>query len=410
MASLIQGPVGSQNYTANSRFIDGEGRIYFNPKRMDFPLITFLGINGRKAPIVGDAYGGDTKIEGKALSKRKVENAQFRIFTDSVMPSATTTTATATSSGTTLTVADASVFTPNDILFVPRTGERMLVTASNATTSLTVTRAYGTSGYALLVNDNLVRIGSAYPVNALSGTAKSTQVQEAYNYTQIFRTPAAIGRTDKDSKLNYINTSDWERLKMEAAVEHLRTQNKAFWFGVPNQGTDSGSGAYQRTTGGMFNYIQTNVMDLTAAGGQLTPQVLDSFAEQVFDLGSSQKYLFCSPRVLSRINSLQSNIIRMKPMETVYGLDLAKYVTSHGEFILVREPTFGNTSLAAQYGGTAVCVDPEQIKYAYLNNAENEWHDNIQENDRDGVKGEWLCEAGLHLANENTHGVFQGVV
>lgn len=411
----IQGPVGSNNYTASSRFIDGEGRIYFNKKRFDMPLISFLGMNGRKYELEGDAVGGSVKgVSGKALSKRQVENAKFTIFTDTVLDGATTLNFSAgyNASATSMVVVDATQFTPFDVILVPRTGERMMVSAVVlGTNTITVTRGWGSTAVAVVNGENLTRVSSAYPVNALSGIAKSTQVQEDFNYTQIFRTPVAIGRTDKDSKLNYSNASDWERLKMQAAVEHLRAQERALWYGVTaeNAAVDA-SGARQRTTGGVFSKISSNVSDLSAAGGILTQQAMDNFAELVFQYGSGEKIAFCSPRVLSRINSLVTNLIRIETTTDMYGLSLGKYVTSHGTLTLVRTPHFSDPGYANTYGGSMVVLDPEQIKYAFLKNAENEWHDNIQENDRDGSKGEWLGECGLHLANEKAHGIMQGIV
>lgn len=411
MANVI-GTVGSSNYSSNARYIDGEGRIYFNPKRFDMPFISFLGMNGRKYEIVGDAAGGTLNISGKALSKRQVENAQFRVFTDTVMENATTVNNSGgyNSSAVSIVVTDGTQFTAFDILYVPRTGERMMVSAVSSNT-LTVTRGWGSTAAAVNDGENVVRLSSAYPVNALSGTPKSTQVQEDYNFTQIFRTSTSIGRTDKDSRLNYSSGSDWERLKPETAVEHLRSQDRALWHGVRNEtaAVDS-SGARQRTTGGFFQFVTTNVMDLTAAGGILTQQVMDAFAEQVFAYGSNEKFAFCSPRVLSRINGLASGLIRMSTSESMYGLNLTTYETSHGVLRLVRTPHFGDPGFANQFGGTMAVVDATQVKYAYLKNGENEWHENIQENDRDGVKGEWIGELGLHLANEKTHGILQGVI
>lgn len=413
MPANVLGPVGSANYTASARFIDGEGRIYFNPKRFDMPLISFLGINGKKADLVANGYGGVTNISGKALSKRQVENAKFTIFTDSVLDNATTVNNAGgySSSATSVIVTDSTQFVPHDELYVPRTGEMMMVSGVvTSTNTLTVVRGWGSVAAALNNGENVVRVSSAFPVNSLSGVAKSTQVQEDFNYTQIFRTPVALGRTDKDSRLNYSNASDYERLKMEAAVEHLRAQERAFWYGRRNEtaAIDS-SGARQRTTGGVFQYVTSNVMDLSGAGGTLTPGVLDAFAEMVFQYGGTTKYAFCSPRVLSKINSLATNVIRIEPEASNFGLNLMKYTTSHGELMLVRTPHFGDAGFSSQYGGSMVVLDPEQVKFAYLKNAENEYRENIQENDRDGQKSEWLAECGLHIANEKAHGILQGV-
>lgn len=409
--ALVQGAVGSNNLATNARFIDGEGKIYFNPKRMDYPLISFLGMAGRKYELTGDAVGGQVNVSGKALAKRQVQNAQFEIFTDEVMESATQINLAAgySASATSIVVDDGSLFTANDQLFVPRTGEVMLVSARSSNT-LTVTRAVGSTGIALLDNDYVVRLSSAFPVNALSGTSKSTTVARDYNYTQIFRTSVTIGRTDKDSKLNYSPKSDVERLLMEGAVEHFRSMERAFWYGTRAEiaAIDS-SGARQRTTGGVFQFVTSNVFDISGSGGVLTTTVMDSFAELAFATGSKVKYLFCSPRVLSKINGLSEHLIRRTSDEKMFGSDIYEYNTSHGTFILVRTPHFGDTGLGVKYASYAVSIDPDQIKQAYLTNAENELRMNIQENDRDGVKHEWLGEYGLHLANQSSHAILAGV-
>lgn len=378
---------------------------------MDFPLITFLGVNGKKAEIVGDAFGGETKIQGKALSKRQVLNAKFTMFSDQVQESATTINLPAgySAAATSVVVADASLFSSNDVAFVPRTGETVLVTASVVSTNtLTITRGFGATALPLLHLDSIVRLGPAYAVNALSGTPKSSAVAEDYNYTQIFRTPVGISRTDKDSKLNYTPTTDLERLRMEAAVEHLRQQERALWYGRRYEGTDA-NGQKQRTTGGVFQFLTSNVMDLSASGGVLTPQVMDAYAEQAFQWGGTTKYAFCSPRALSRINGLAANLIRITPQESAFGLNLTKYTTSHGDLILVRTPHFGHPGMVDVYGGHIVTLDPDQIKYAYLNNAENELRKDIQENDRDGVKDEWIAEVGLQLTNETSGSIMKGI-
>jgi hypothetical protein len=410
--AAIQGAVGSNNYATNARFIDGEGKIYFNPKRMDTPLISFLGMNGRtSSELVGEATGGTTKISGQALSKRQVFNAQYDIFTDEVLENATQINFAAgyTSADVSIVVDDGSLFTANDTVLVPRTGEVFIVSARSGNT-LTIVRGVGSTAAALADNDYIARIASAFAVNSLSGTAKSTQVARDYNYTQIFRTAIQIGRTDKDSKLNYSPKSDETRLLSEGALEHLRSIERAFWYGTRAElaAIDS-SGARQRTTGGIFQFITQNVMDISASGGTLTAPIMDAFAEMVFDKGSKTKLLFCSPRFLSKLNGLALNLIRITPKESAFGLDLMKYVTSHGEFILVRTPHFGDLGFGVKYIGTAVCIDPDQIKYAYLNQAENELRMNIQENDRDGVKHEYLAECGLMLANQTAHGIIQGV-
>ena len=410
--SLKQGVVGSADYSANSRYVDGEGKLYFNPKRMDFPLITFLGMAGRKYEQITDETGGTVKVSGKSLAKRKVDNAEYKIFTDETFENATTINNASgySSSASPITVTDGTLFAPNDQLYVPRTGEVMLV-ISRSTNALTVSRGVGSTAAALLNQDDVVRLGAAYPVNALSGTPKMTIPAENYNYTQIFRTPIGMGRTDKNSKVIYQDASDWERMKGLAGIEHLRQIDRALWFSRRAEiaAIDS-SGTRQRATGGITQFVTSNAMDISGSGGTLTKPILDAFAEMVFAKGGSTKFLFCSPRFLSRINGLVDSQIRTTTDETAYGLNLQKYNTSHGDFILVRNQLFGDPGFATKWGGAAFAIDPEQIKMAYLNESENTFMENIEENDRDGSKSEWLMEGGLHLANETAHGFMTGVI
>lgn len=420
--SLIKGAVGSNDYSSSSRLIDGEGRLYWNPRRMETPLISFLGAYGRadkgmsyqNQPLFGAAVGGVKDGQaGKSLAKREVKNAKFTMFTNQSAERSTRINLAAgyNSTDVSIVVDDGTLFVANDLIRNVRTGEVMMVSAVS-TNTLTVTRAWGSTGAAMLDNDQIVFLSSAYPVNALSGTSKSTVPSESFNYTQIFRSPLQIGRTDKLSALNFTPGSDEERLLKEAGYTQLVNQEMAFWYSTKNEAAavDS-SGTRQRSTGGIFQHITTNVSDISATGGILTEPVLDGFAEQAFDRGSTTKFLFCSPKVLSKINQLAKDKIRMSSAkENVYGLDLMEYMTAHGTFMLVRTSHFGSEGLSSVYGGHAVAIDPEQIKYAYLGESENELRLNIQENDRDGVKHEWIAEAGLQITNETTHAILKGVV
>lgn len=413
--SLTQEAVGSNSYSASSRFIDGEGKLYYNRKRFDTPLISFLGMMGRKyEELEGEDFGGMTalKVKGKALAKRQVENAKYTMFTDEQQEYSTQVNNGAgySSSATSIVVDDGSLFTPNDTLFVPRTGEMMLVSARSSNT-LTVTRAVGSTGVALLDNDYVVNLSSAYPVNALSGTSKATIPSEAFNYTQIFRTPVTIGRTDKDSRLNYSDESDLPRLIMEAGFRHIQNQERAFWYGRRDEiaAIDS-SGTRQRTTGGIFQWVTSNVMDLSGSGGIITTPVVDAFAEMAFARGGSRKLAFCAPRVLSKLNSLYAGQVRITPETTKVGLNIVSIETAHGVLDLVRCQHFADAGLSSEYASYMVVIDPEQIKMAHLKNAENEYKPNIQENDRDGYKGEWLAEAGLQLTNETTCAILKGAL
>lgn len=89
------------------------------------------------------------------------------------------------SGATTIAVDNGDYFSAGDIVKVPRTGEVILVTAV-ATNDLTVTRGYGVTAAAALVdNDPIVIIGNVNEEGSGTRTIKSTLEQEVYNYTQL---------------------------------------------------------------------------------------------------------------------------------------------------------------------------------------------------------------------------------
>jgi hypothetical protein len=56
-----------------------------------------------------------------------------------------------------------------------------------------------------------------------------------------------------------------------------------------------------------------------------------------------------------------------------------------------------------------VCLDLELISFKYISNGILQDRDNIQENDRDGRKGEWLMEGGICVNVQKAHSIIRGV-
>lgn len=86
---------------------------------------------------------------------------------------------------TSIVVDNGAYFRVGDIVQVARTAEVFRVTAISSNT-LTVVRAVGeTSAAAMVDNDDLFILGSAYAEGASVGTEHSHQETAVYNYTQI---------------------------------------------------------------------------------------------------------------------------------------------------------------------------------------------------------------------------------
>jgi hypothetical protein len=77
-------------------------------------------------------------------------------------------------------------FQPQNIIYVPRTGESMRVTAV-AVNTLTVVRGVGSTAQALNDQEEILIANTAQPEGDASKPARTRNPTTVTNYTQIFR-------------------------------------------------------------------------------------------------------------------------------------------------------------------------------------------------------------------------------
>lgn len=382
---------------------DAEPKIaLFDPQAT--PLATAISTIGRE--YVKDA-DGMVKVSGVPLMKKVTYNPRFDWWEDALLAFKSVATAVFTSSATTITVADGTVYGAGDILWNTRTNEIMEVNGAPSGNTLTVRRGVGSggTGVAGLVNDELTVIGNAYPEGSASRSARTTKEVNNFNYTQIMRTPVEITRTLM--KTETYTEDDWKYEVKKSGVEHMKKLERSLWFGKREESTDTtnnASGAPKRTTGGILNqFIQTNFF---TSAGTLTEAEWNNFLETALKNGSSYKYVFCAPRVLSVVSQFGANRVLQKQSDQIYGVTIHEYQSPHGMVKLVRQPIFDET---VQTSGMAVAIDLANMKYRYLQDSDTAFLDNRQNNDIDGKKGEYLTEFGLEFQLEKEAAVITGI-
>lgn len=300
---------------------------------------------------------------------------------------------------TSIIVDNGDYFSAGDQVKVPRTGEVMLVTAV-ATNTLTVTRGFGVTAAAALVdNDPIVIIGNVNEEGSGTRTLKSTLEVEVFNYTQIFKTP--FGVTNTQNSTDMFGGQDLSYQQKKKGIEHMVDMERAFMFGEKKLDT---SGSHpKRATGGLLSFLNQNNYD---ASGALTQSEFDqNVAELAFRYGSSEKLMLCSARVLSVINGWATGKLQIQQGEDTFGLSVTKYVTPFGVLNLVYHPLLEG----AVYGGYGVILDVENIKNRPLQGRDTKLETNIQANDEDQRKDQYLTEAGLQVSLPKTHAVVTGV-
>lgn len=310
-----------------------------------------------------------------------------------------------TSNATTIAVDTGTLFHAEDIVLNPRTGEQVRV-SSISTNDLTVERGWGaTSGVAMNDDDPLLIIGSAAVEGDTSKSAVTANPTKVSNYTQIFRTPVeASGSWLTASNLS--SPHDWPYQHKKKSIEHLIDIELSGLFGTPADGS-------QRTSGGLLNFLTSNNQD---AGGTFTETELETFVRTIAGPrgGSANLTLFAAPLVVSVINDFAIGRLQVRSGETTYGLNVMEYISAFGTLKLVSHPLLSG----AVYGGYAIAVDFKTdgtIRYRYLDgdgpgpSRDTKLLTNRQENDRDGMKDEWLTEAGWEVGLPKRHGVLTGV-
>jgi hypothetical protein len=303
---------------------------------------------------------------------------------------------------TSLVVDNGAYFAEHDLVLVTRTGELMRVTGVS-TNTLTVVRGVGSTAAALVDNDELLLAGSAQPEGDTSKPARSSNPTSVTGYTQIFRRPWELTGTALASE-NDTTPHDWDHQAAKVGIEHKRDLERAFLFGRASENT-SGSQA-RRTTDGILNRIITNSTD---AGGTFTETEFNTAMRQGFRYGGRRKVLMASPLVASVLNTYASGKVQVSQSEKSYGVDVTTFTSPFGAVRLVV-----NWELeGAKYGGYAVGIDFDNVAYRYLANSkenrDSKVRTNIQANDADTRKDEWLTEAGLDASLESTHFVITGV-
>jgi hypothetical protein len=157
-----------------------------------------------------------------------------------------------------------------------------------------------------------------------------------------------------------------------------------------------------RTTGGLRQFITTNKTVFST-----TPTV-NTFLDAIYPVfdyagsgASDERIVFAGNGALNALNKLigsNNNVnINYDGVVKQYGLGLQSFVTPQGIFYIKSHPLF-NTH--PRYTNSMLIINPAGLKYRYLRDTAAQ--DNIQANDADETKGQWLSECGLEVNHEKT--------
>jgi hypothetical protein len=272
----------------------------------------------------------------------------------------------------------------------------------------------------LIVVGNANAEGAAIPDSLLYNPVKWR------NYTQIFRTPLDITRTALRTRLR--TRKSRAEAKKEALQYHSADMEMAYLFGIPTEKVGE-NGKPERTTLGLVNAIRgrytvggtsgtydnyTENTDYSSDDWLTSGETwLEEQLEIMFRYGSGQKLALCGTQALMGLNALAKNgaDMQIKPGARVYGMDLNEWITPVGTIMLKTHPLF---NLEASLRRGMVIFEPENLRERYIDqtvfiggqdaNAQVYGH-----NRYDGIKDEYLTEAGLEYHHPIGWGYLEGI-
>lgn len=303
---------------------------------------------------------------------------------------------------TVLTLDDAGILKPKDIIKNTATGEVMFVESISGD-DVTVVREYGdetgsggTAAAAITDDDNFMRMGNAMEENSTSPEDRATQPNKYYNYVQVFRTPFS-GSLEDLNEDKETNENERTRLRRRKAIEHKLDLERASLFGERNEHISD----KRRLMGGLFQFLDNQYIDIA---GDLTESVFEESLEESFRYGAKEKILITSPRVGSVINGFAKDNIETRSGEDYYGLKISEYISFHGTLYVATSHMFER-----DYEGMGVILDMENIDMMPYAGFNTTLRTNLQENDRLGWKDEYLTMMTERVRLEKTHRVLEGI-
>jgi hypothetical protein len=341
------------------------------------------------------------------LSEQATDDPEFKWFEKLLPDQRTTLVTNATTTATALaltTAADYTKFKPGHVILNVNTGEIMWI-VSSVSGFINVVRAQGSVvATAIGSADPILVIGSAYSEGDGVSDAITYDPTIVSNYTQIFRNVFDITGTASATRIRYGDGQFQKEARREALELHSIEMERAFLFGAKTENLTFGSQP-TRTTGGLQNFVTTNVTDFS---GNVDIDTWENVLQDVFKDGSSEKLALVGNRTLNTLNKVARAhyTIEATPTDKTYGMSMTTWITPYGTLQVKQHPLL---SRDADFNDWGFIVDPAKIKYRYLRGRDTQYRENVQNPGDDAIKNEFMSECGLEINHETAHAIIKNL-
>lgn len=339
------------------------------------------------------------------LRRKPALDSQVRWLEDEYVPALTTVNGAQLVGDTTIEVAagTATYARPSDLVYLPTTGEVMLIVDVPDANTWEVTRAWGSTAVAISNGDEALILGSAMTEASGAPEVRSTVEVEKFNYVQTFKWAYELS-SEWGEDVEQLSEHDLQQQRDKAVEEYFLRCERSAWFGTRNQDT-SNAKRPRRSMGGVNYWVTTNVLDVSSGGGTLLEEdFIKLMIEPVFRRGSGEKWLFAAPRIHTAISGFARGKIQVMDEANTFGVNVMTYLTPHGKVHLVLQRLFSEFTAGSKMG---FMLDMNKVWLRVLRQVYIKR--NIQQNDEDIIKEMLLGKKSLELKNEKAHGKLAGV-
>lgn len=236
-------------------------------------------------------------------------------------------------------------------------------------TSIEVVRGFaGTTPASITAGKELIETGTAYEEGSSMPVARSVDVAEHTNFTQIFRDSWDITRTAMQVSLEP-NMSQMAENKEDAAHFHGTGIEYSMIFGRKSASVVNGKPL--RTMDGIEATLEQFAPgNLHAAGSTTTYKQLEAMLDPLLDTqlngrGSWTKTLYCGSQAIKTINEIgrASGDYEIIDGQTAFGMQFKTFRTSRGQFEMIEHQLL-NAQESTK--GMAIVGDTNTYKVQHL--------------------------------------------
>jgi len=340
------------------------------------------------------------------VRKESCQDVAFSWFEDVSIGKWTTVAAgsnNAEEAATHIELADGDIFKIGDLVKVVTgnaAGEVWRVTLVNADLHLDVTRSFGTTspGGHLATGDYVYRLGQSMAEGYTVGEQLVTTKSKVDNYIQIFSRPVQLTETASAVATYGGNRRNYERKKVMMDIK--RDIEAQFLFGEPK--LDATGPKY--ATGGIKYFMGSTSPALNCAGA-LHKDDFDGWLRDAFAYGSTQKFLFASPLVISYINGWADSYVYADPGSLKeWGVKFFNYVSPFGDVKIIL-----NRNFLGPYAGESFLIDIKEVVYRFLAGFDLTLKTDLQPKNVHYLLDEIAGHIGLEFHSKLTHARIYGV-